>query len=91
LKWLKISCYEFDEYVPKKQEQDAVFLTDTVFVNVFSLMPLEYLDFQVYIARVIFHRVHTDHYGGFIVFQQYANNSSTCIVIDSFFIVVMYS
>jgi hypothetical protein len=61
LKWLRILNYGTSpSNLVEKYDEDSMFLMDAVFVNVFSLMQLEYLDFKVKNARVS-SRVCYDH------------------------------
>jgi hypothetical protein len=52
LKWLVISHPYYVFHLPGKDEENSTFLTDAVFVKVFSLMGLECLNFNVHTARV---------------------------------------
>jgi hypothetical protein len=54
LKWLIVRCSSSPSNPLKIGEEDSVFLTDDLFIKVFSLMPLDYLDFKVNNAKVIY-------------------------------------
>jgi hypothetical protein len=54
LKWLIVRCSSSPSSPLEMGEEDSVFLTDALFMKVFSLMPLDYLDFKVNNAKVIY-------------------------------------
>jgi hypothetical protein len=84
LKWLIIVSVPSFTYNRPQENEDSMFITDAVFVKVFSLMHLEYLSFDVANAKVNTRLYYYDRTLSFItiVLEYYIHHCNSVFLFD---------